>query len=334
MAKISVIIPVYNIEKYLIECLDSVTNQTYKDTEIICINDGSTDGSLSILEEYSQNDNRIKIITKENEGQGVARNIGIDIATGEYVTFIDSDDYYASNEVLERMYSKSITNDADLTMFKGLAYSDIKTEEMNDRLFNLNHYLNYVEKENFKINIHNFYEIIDRYPCVTWGILYKTEFLKKNNIKNINKKITQEDNGFFLKVCASFPTCNFIDELAIKYRVNQASTISKIDNNKKQKDKDMQAVLADTINYIENNKDLKISRKLINDIKCSNQYYKYFAINIKGILTYHWGRENKRIRLLGFPIYRNKINIDNNGKHIIKLFGLPIYIKSVQSRSI
>ena len=153
-------------------------------------------------------------------------------------------------------------------------------------------------------------------------------------LKNINKKITQEDNGFFLKVCASFPTCNFIDELAIKYRVNQASTISKIDNNKKQKDKDMQAVLADTINYIENNKDLKISRKLINDIKCSNQYYKYFAINIKGILTYHWGRENKRIRLLGFPIYRNKINIDNNGKHIIKLFGLPIYIKSVQSRSI
>ena len=76
MAKISVIIPVYNVEKYLRECLDSVVNQTYKDIEIICINDGSIDNSLKILEEYSQNDNRIKIFNQTNQGVSVARNIG------------------------------------------------------------------------------------------------------------------------------------------------------------------------------------------------------------------------------------------------------------------
>ena len=92
MPKVSVIIPVYNVEKYLKQCLDSVVNQTLKDIEIICVNDGSTDNSLEILEEYAQKDNRIIIISQENQGQSVARNIALEKATGEYVGFVDSDD--------------------------------------------------------------------------------------------------------------------------------------------------------------------------------------------------------------------------------------------------
>ena len=90
--KISVILPVYNVEKYLRQCLDSVINQTYKNLEIILVNDGSTDNSGKICEEYALNDERIKVIHKENGGISSARNAAIDIAKGQYITFIDSDD--------------------------------------------------------------------------------------------------------------------------------------------------------------------------------------------------------------------------------------------------
>ena len=91
--KVSIIIPVYNVEQYLPKCLDSIINQTLKDIEIICINDGSIDNSLSILKEYASKDDRIIIIDKENEGQGIARNLGIKKAKGKYIGFVDPDDW-------------------------------------------------------------------------------------------------------------------------------------------------------------------------------------------------------------------------------------------------
>ena len=90
---ISVVIPVFNTECYLSTCLDSVLNQTLENIEVICIDDGSTDNSLEILKKYQKKDNRVKIISKDNEGQGVARNIGISEAIGEYIAFVDSDDF-------------------------------------------------------------------------------------------------------------------------------------------------------------------------------------------------------------------------------------------------
>ena len=90
---VTVVIPIYNVEKYLEQCLDSVINQTYKDIEIICINDGSTDNSITNLEKYALSDNRIKIISQTNQGISAARNAGIKVATGKYITFLDSDDF-------------------------------------------------------------------------------------------------------------------------------------------------------------------------------------------------------------------------------------------------
>lgn len=110
LKKISVIVPVYNVEKYLPECLDSIINQTLKDIEIICINDGSLDNSLEILKRYAEKDSRIKIIDKENEGVGKARNDGIRAATGEFIAFMDSDDFYPSDNVLEVLYSSAKEN--------------------------------------------------------------------------------------------------------------------------------------------------------------------------------------------------------------------------------
>ncbi len=92
---VSVIIPVYNVEPYLRECMDSIVNQTLRDIEIICVNDGSTDGSLSILEEYRANDPRIAVISQDNKGLSAARNRGLSQARGKYIYFVDSDDYVA-----------------------------------------------------------------------------------------------------------------------------------------------------------------------------------------------------------------------------------------------
>lgn len=105
--KVSVIIPVYNAEKYLRECLDSVVNQTLEEIEVICVDDGSTDGSLDILYEYEEKDSRVKVLKQKNQHAGVARNAGIDIAQGEYVHFLDSDDYLTLN-AYEVLFQKAI----------------------------------------------------------------------------------------------------------------------------------------------------------------------------------------------------------------------------------
>ena len=103
MPKVSIIIPTYNVENYLRECMDSVTRQTLKDIEIICINDGSTDGSLEILKEYADKDPRIVLVDKENEGYGVGMNIGLDKASGEYIGIVEPDDFVPLN-----MYDKKL----------------------------------------------------------------------------------------------------------------------------------------------------------------------------------------------------------------------------------
>ena len=117
--KFSIIMPVYNVEAYLIECLDSALNQTFEDWEAICVNDGSTDNSGTILEEYGHKDGRFKIVNQPNGGLSAARNTGLKTATGEYVLFLDSDDWLEGN-ALERV-SESLT-DEDLLCFSGRRY--------------------------------------------------------------------------------------------------------------------------------------------------------------------------------------------------------------------
>ncbi|MBR2732373.1 MAG: glycosyltransferase family 2 protein [Clostridia bacterium] len=108
--KVSVIIPVYNVEQYLPQCLDSVLSQTLHEIEIIAINDGSPDGSLQILQTYAARDARVRIIDKQNEGVGKARNDGLRSATGEFIAFLDSDDYFPQDRVLETLYDATKTN--------------------------------------------------------------------------------------------------------------------------------------------------------------------------------------------------------------------------------
>ena len=122
-ATVSVIIPVYNSAPWLSECLNSVCSQTLKGTEIICVNDGSTDNSLEILEAYQRQDNRIRIIRQKNSGLSMTRNAGIQVATGKYLYFLDSDDYIDTN-ALEILAKRMDEDDLQLVFFNTVAFGD------------------------------------------------------------------------------------------------------------------------------------------------------------------------------------------------------------------
>ena len=113
MKKISVLVPIYNVEKYLPECLDSLISQTLKDIEIICINDGSTDSSLQIIKRYAKKDSRIIVINKKNSGYGDSMNQGLAKATGEYIAIVESDDYI-DEDAWENLYKLAKKHNADI----------------------------------------------------------------------------------------------------------------------------------------------------------------------------------------------------------------------------
>ena len=122
-AAISVVIPVYNVEQYLCECLNSVVNQTFSDLEIIIVDDGSTDGSGKICDEYAEKDSRIQVIHKENGGLGNARNVGMDAADGKYIVFLDSDDYWDLS-AMEKLFQEAEKNSVQVLAFSAEPFFD------------------------------------------------------------------------------------------------------------------------------------------------------------------------------------------------------------------
>lgn len=136
MIKISVVIPVYNMERYLEQCLDSVCKQTLEDIEILCINDGSMDGSLEILKLYRAKDTRIQIIDQQNQGVAKTRNIGIKLAQGKYVIFLDPDDWYPANDILESLYLAAEENGVSIAGGSFMDYHDgIYNEKFEERYY-------------------------------------------------------------------------------------------------------------------------------------------------------------------------------------------------------
>lgn len=125
MSKVSIIVPIYNSEKYLNKCIDSIVNQTYKDIEILLINDGSIDGSLSIIEDYSKRDIRIKVISKSNEGVSKTKNLGLKLASSEYIMFVDSDDYI-DIDAIEKLMKYQKKECLDVVKFHYNNYIDNK----------------------------------------------------------------------------------------------------------------------------------------------------------------------------------------------------------------
>ena len=173
---VSVIIPVYNVEKYLAKCLDSVINQTYKKLEIICVNDGSTDKSADILAEYARKDERIKIITQPNAGLSAARNTGIENCSGEYIYFIDSDDYI-SNDAIEVLAKIMTTEDVDMAYGRVQCFGDMPGQYLTDKQQYVDRYTRNIGKiettNNLRANI----------LSTAWNKLYKKSIISKFNLR-------------------------------------------------------------------------------------------------------------------------------------------------------
>jgi len=172
---ISVIIPVYNVEKYVERCLDSVINQTYKNLEIILIDDGSTDNSGKICDEYVKKDNRIIVVHKENGGVSSARNIGIELANGDYIGFVDSDDYI-EKEMYENLFNNLIKYNVDISM------CNYYIEKNSKKTFH-KHDIKDILLINNKAE---FFELLNSnyYKGFLWNKLFKAEVIKKFKLKN------------------------------------------------------------------------------------------------------------------------------------------------------
>ncbi|MFC5684431.1 glycosyltransferase family 2 protein [Flavobacterium sp. MAHUQ-51] len=197
---ISIIIPVYNVSAYLRQCLDSVINQTYTELEIIIVNDGSTDDSLNICQEYQLIDNRIQLINQQNAGLSAARNTGIDYVQGDYILFVDSDDWIDLNTCQLLVDNVKSTN-ADVVLFSYCKEFSIHSEEK----FILEGDVTFNENESRKIyrRIIGLYEEELTYPenadsiVTAWGKLYKTEIIKSNAIYFTDCKLIGTEDMLF-----------------------------------------------------------------------------------------------------------------------------------------
>ncbi len=301
---ISVILPIYNVEKFLENCIESIINQTYKNLEIILVNDGSTDESGKICDKFKKKDKRIKVIHKRNGGLSDARNAGMKISKGKYITFVDSDDL-VHKQYIETLWNLIVNNKADISM------CDYKSVNEN---------FSYDEKadENLDSSIY----VLDRLECIkkmyiegkhgleflAWGKLYRKSLFTKNNIKYPKGKI-HEDTFTTYKLIYYSEKIVFKDECLYFYRIRTGSIMNSIFNLKKL---DKLEAIEQTCEFFTINKEkellslafndyMKNCIKLFHDIKV--KYEKEDQEEIaKSVIQKGRDMYNKYIKLCNYPI--------------------------------
>ena len=220
--KISVIVPVYNVEKYLSKCLDSILCQTFSNIEIICVNDGSTDNSRKILEEYKNKDSRIIIIDKKNGGLSSARNAGMKVAKGEFFSFIDSDDWIDSS-MLEKLYKNITSLDTDISICAVHQF-----DETNQKIDDSNPYytLEYFDSsfDNKSFSYKDTKPFIMDVCVMAWNKLYRRSLIDKCKAEFPDGLIF-EDGPFFFSIFFKTQKVSIVREFLYYYRVNRIGSI-------------------------------------------------------------------------------------------------------------
>lgn len=250
MKKVSVIIPVYNVENYLRKCLNSLVNQTLKDIEIIVVNDGTLDNSQEIIDEYVKKyPKKVVSIIQENGGQGAARNTGLLHAKGEYIGYVDSDDYVEEN-MYEELYKKAKEEDSDIVICG-----------------------NNVVKENYEFLSK---EDVDKEfllgKMAVWNKIYKKNIIVDNKIQ-FRSKVWYEDLDFTMKVFFSSKKISYIDKHLYNYLLREGSTMN---NNNIKRNLELIEAFDSLIDYC---KDKKIFNKAKDEIEFLCIYHMYiFAI--------------------------------------------------------
>ncbi|AQS42382.1 MAG: Glycosyl transferase family 2 protein [Candidatus Tokpelaia hoelldobleri] len=219
-ARISVLVPVYNVERYLHQCLGSIQNQTFTDFEVLCINDGSKDGSLDIIKSYADKDERFKIIDKNNSGYGHSMNTGLDKATGSYIAIVESDDYIEEN-MLERLYSLAIEHDLDIARCNYYKFTETSKEK---------EYLDYVPQNTVVCPL-DAVAVFYQAPAI-WVNLYRADLLKKNGIRFLETPgASYQDTSFIFKAYACCQRFLLVDEPLLNYRLDNSN--SSVNNQEK-----------------------------------------------------------------------------------------------------
>lgn len=214
MVKVSVVIPVYNVEGFLGECLDSITKQTLTDIEIICVNDGSKDRSLDILNEYAAKDERITVIDQENGGHAVATNRGMELACGEYLFLMDSDDILDLT-ALEKTYKLAENKQVDFVIFQAINYYMDKDEYLEEENYSMNRLADYVGDSIFSYK--DIRDYIFDITVTPWSKLYNRRFIEDNKI-TFPEGLVFDDNVFFWDVLFAAERITFLREHLFKRR--------------------------------------------------------------------------------------------------------------------
>lgn len=211
MTKVSIIIPIYNVEQYLPTCLDSILAQTLEDIEVICVDDGSTDKSPAILDDYAKKDSRLRVIHKDNRGYGHSMNVGIDAASGEYIGIVESDDRILPN-MYETLYCAAKTNNLDLVKSDVIFWWETLQYTCEYHREDLNQYYGKVlDSSNRKLFFQFFMN--------TWTGIYKRSFLNENNIRhNETPGAAYQDNGFWIQTLSFCERAMWLKDAFYMYR--------------------------------------------------------------------------------------------------------------------
>ena len=291
MPKVSLVIPVYNVEKFLRRCLDSVLGQTFKDFEVICVNDGSPDNSLVILEEYSSKSKMIKVITQKNKGLSGARNTGIENANGEYICFLDSDD------VLHPQYLEVLLENADKKTISKCSFTD----------FSYDRDLNFNKIENIQGCFQNaiaFYSSVEDINLSVCGKMYHKDIIAKYRFNE--KCFFSEDVLFHTDVLTDDININDLDSKLYFYFENPESLVHVKSTLKKVMSLLLVAETASTKHI--NNKNIykyRISKALSNAIKSletveedkTEAYNKIKDLKNRNLITYKNLSLRKKLQL-------------------------------------
>lgn len=319
MIKVSFVVAIYNVEKYLEQCIESIIKQEFVNIEVILVNDGSTDNSLKICEKFRKKDSRIKIINQENSGANVARNNGLNEATGEWVIFVDGDDYVEpkiitaveellydemdiicfSNKVIKNFKEYSVKHKKDFFMIEG------KKEFEEMQLATLNRLGNY------RYNI----KTLDSVSI--WNKLYRKDFLNNNNIRFVPKMPKLQDLTFNLLVYEHANKAVFFDYCGYCYRLNESSVSRKYQDDIIEKFVFINGWIKEFIN----NKDIRFEEayyaRLVTHLRtCSvlylcNQknkkaYWERQKIFLKLVKSVDYAQALERTSIMGLP-FKEKI---------------------------
>ena len=303
MTKLSIIVPVYNVEKYLPKCLESLIKQTLKDIEIICVNDGSMDNSLAILKEFASKDSRIKIIDNQHQGVAKTRNTGIEQSTGEYIGFVDSDDYI-DIDFFEKLYNSATKSNSDIAIASILKHKNF---------FNI--YNAKYTKEETAITIQDKIKLCEdkkHFFFYAWNKIYHSGFIKENNIKFSEGQI-YEDVMFAIK--ALYYSNKIISVYGTKYHyIEHENSLTKYKDKTGEKEHDLIKAYSELQEFC-NSKNIEIPERL-------NYYAKK---NFGFIFNLYEGKYQKKIQFLNLFTVATITDFSET-RNLITILGFKIKI--------